>query len=146
MDSRVAGVGGFDADVTSRSRLLGPEDLIEDRELTDVQEDRFEHQRIADQLVELATRVDTPTNIALYGPWGSGKSGIANLVKGRLHGVKGVRFVRFDAFKYAENPLRRTFVTAAANELGVTDAKYHEDLYSGRTRTDSVSPPRVSGR
>ncbi|MFF1611397.1 P-loop NTPase fold protein [Amycolatopsis sp. NPDC058278] len=140
MDGRIAGAGGFDAEFTVRSGLLGHEDLIEDRELTDAHEDRFEHQRIADQLVELATRVEAPTNIALYGPWGSGKSGIANLVKGRLQGVKGVRFVRFDAFKYAENPLRRTFVTAAANELGVTDAKYHEDLYSGRTRTDIRVP------
>ncbi|WP_245192083.1 KAP family P-loop NTPase fold protein [Amycolatopsis azurea] len=130
----------MDADVAVRSGLLGHEDLIEDRELTDANEDRFEHQRIADQLVELATSVEAPTNIALYGPWGSGKSGIANLVKGKLQQVKGVRFIRFDAFKYAENPLRRNFVTAAAKELGVTDAKYHEDLYSGRTRTDIRVP------
>ncbi|MDQ7809382.1 P-loop NTPase fold protein [Amycolatopsis sp. A133] len=59
---------------------------MEDRELTDAHDDRFEHQRIADQIVELATIVEAPTNIALYGPWGSGKSGIANLVKSRLRG------------------------------------------------------------
>ena len=140
MEGSAARVSGFDSDVAVRPGLLRHDDLIEDRELTDANEDRFEHQRIADQLVELATRVEAPTNIALYGPWGSGKSGIANLVKGKLQLVEGVRFVRFDAFKYAENPLRRNFVTAAAHELGVDDAKYHEDLYSGRTRTDIRVP------
>lgn len=135
-----------DSEVAGAHGLLRAGDLIEDRELTAADDDRFDHKRIADQLVELATTVETPTNIALYGPWGSGKTGIANLMKAKLQDRKGVRFIRFDAFKYAENPLRRNFLMAAARELGVTKPKYHEDLYAGRTRTDISVPPANTGR
>ncbi|MER8199855.1 P-loop NTPase fold protein [Streptomyces microflavus] len=68
----------------------------------------------------------------MWGPWGSGKSGVANLLRGELARDRGVRFVRFDAFKYAENPLRRNFIIAVATALGIEDRKYHEDLYSGQ--------------
>lgn len=49
--------------------------------------------------------VPTPTNVAAWGDNGdSGKSVVVNLLKGLLGRPQGVRF---DAFKYAENPLRR---------------------------------------
>ncbi|UYQ66397.1 KAP family NTPase [Streptomyces peucetius] len=67
-----------------------------------------------------------------WGPWGSEKSGVANLLRGELARDRGVRFVRFDAFKYAENPLRRNFIIAVATALGIEDRKYHEDLYCGQ--------------
>ncbi|MEU2266690.1 hypothetical protein ABZ568_09690 [Streptomyces olindensis] len=40
--------------------------------------------------------------------------------------------MRFDAFKYAENPLRRNFIIAVATALGIKDAKFHDELYGGR--------------
>lgn len=129
-----------------KQSLLKPGDLVDDRELRRADEDRFEHQRIADQLVELATSVETPTNIALYGPWGSGKTGISNLMQAKVKSCKGVRYARFDASKYAENPLRRTFVSAVANELEISYSKYHRDLYSGRTRTDIRLPAAEVGK
>ncbi|WP_406085854.1 P-loop NTPase fold protein [Kitasatospora purpeofusca] len=97
----------------------------------DLQDDQLAHEHVADQLGQLVTTVPTPTNIALYGPWGSGKSGIANLLANRLRDRPGVSFVRFDAFKYAENPLRRNFISAVATELGIKDSSFHGDLYTG---------------
>ncbi|EWS82983.1 KAP family P-loop NTPase fold protein [Brachybacterium phenoliresistens] len=120
---------------------LRPDDLVEDRELAAAEDDRLAHDGIVDQLAALATTVPTPSNIALYGPWGSGKSGIANMLKSKLDGRDGVRFVRFDAFKYADVPLRRNFISAVASELGCKQAKYHGDLYSGRTKTEIKVPP-----
>lgn len=120
---------------------LHAEDLIDDRELVDVGDDRLAHEGIVGQLASLVWSVRTPSNIALYGPWGSGKSGIANLLQSRIDRKNGIRFVRFDAFKYADVPLRRNFISAVAKGLGHEDSKYHADLYSGRTKTDISVPP-----
>ncbi|MFE9766616.1 P-loop NTPase fold protein [Streptomyces sp. NPDC005808] len=114
------------------SSRMAPDDLIRDREVDSAQSDRLAHSHIADQLYDVVLSVPTPTNIAVWGPWGSGKSGVANLLKGLLDKRKNVRFVRFDAFKYAENPLRRNFIIATATALGIRDAKFHEELYGGR--------------
>lgn len=125
---------------THPTTALEQGDLIEDREVTDLDQDRLHHGDIADQLGSLVGHVSTPANVALYGPWGSGKSGIANLLRERLKADEGTRFARFDAFKYAENPLRRNFVSAVATELGISDREFHDDLYSGKTRTDLTLP------
>lgn len=122
---------------------LQAEDLIDDHELATVDEDRLAHAGIADQLAALVRTVKTPSNIALYGPWGSGKSGIANLLKAKVDNKDGIRFARFDAFKYAELPFRRNFVSAVATELGHSEGEYHDDLYNGRTKTD-VSVPATT--
>ena len=120
---------------------LRADDLVDDRELAVAEDDRLAHEGIVDQLAALATTVATPANVALYGPWGSGKSGIANVLKSKIDGRDGVRFVRFDAFKYADVPLRRNFISALASELGCKQRKYHGDLYSGRTKTEIKVPP-----
>lgn len=115
-------------------------ELVQDREVEDPTEDRFDHRQIADQLANLSLSVPDPSNIALYGPWGSGKSGIGNLVQKQLAQSRDVRFARFDAFKYAENPLRRNFVSAVAAALDIHDDEFHGDLYAGRTTTDFAVP------
>lgn len=128
--------------------MLRTGDLIDDRELVNVDRDRLDHERVAHELVDLVATVETPTNIALYGPWGSGKSGIANLVRAEIEDkankkrYNGVRFARFDAFKYAENPLRRNFIHAVADELNIKDDKYGKDLYAGKTKTKIDVPDR----
>lgn len=120
--------------------ILLPGDLIEDREVADFGSDRLAHADLANQLATLVTQVQTPANVALYGAWGSGKSGIANLLRERLRKNAKIKFARFDAFKYAENPLRRNFISAVATELGVEDRKFHADLYQGTTRADLTLP------
>ena len=122
--------------------LLLPGDLVDDRELRRIDDDRFEHGRIADELVGLVNLVETPASIALYGPWGSGKTGISNLMREKLGKDKQTKFARFDAFKYAENPLRRKFLGAVATELGIKDEKYRGDLYSNRTESDLQVPKK----
>ncbi|WP_369263546.1 P-loop NTPase fold protein [Streptomyces sp. R35] len=115
---------------------LDPDDLIQDREVEDAQSDRLAHSHVADQLRDVSLSVPAPTNVAVWGPWGSGKSGVANLLKGQLQRERDVRFVHFDAFKYAENPLRRNFIIAVATALGIKDQRFHEELYSGRVTAE----------
>ncbi|MGW2046302.1 KAP family P-loop NTPase fold protein [Streptomyces sp. NPDC001858] len=114
------------------SSRLESDDLIQDREVDNAQGDRLAHSHIADQLHDVVLSVPTPTNIAVWGPWGSGKSGVANLLQSRLAKQRDVSFVRFDAFKYAENPLRRNFIIAVATALGIKDQRFHDELYNGR--------------
>ena len=121
-----------DADLAKVRYVEG--ELIDDREVKDAEGDRLGHEQIANQLADLARSVQTPANVALYGPWGSGKSGIANLLRANIDAGRGwrrpkIRFARFDAFKFAEAPLRRNFVSAVASELGISDDKFHDDLY-----------------
>lgn len=65
-------------------------ELIDDKEVAGLDEDRLGHDGVAIQLAELVCSVPTPSNIALYGPWGSGKSGIGNLLATKLKTKSGV--------------------------------------------------------
>ncbi len=113
--------------------------LVEDRELGRADADRFRHTDLVSQLADLATQASTPANIALYGPWGSGKSSIAALLGAELKSRNSpVRFARYDAFKYAKLPLQRHFIQHLANQLEVTDRKYGRGLYEDTVQSDVV--------
>jgi len=120
--------------------VLDPDDLIDDEEIKEPESDLLAHERIAEQLDALTATVPSPSNIALYGAWGSGKSGIGRLLEARVLARKGSRFARFDAFKFAETPLRRNFISAVASALEIRDEKFHHDLYSGHTSTELSLP------
>lgn len=129
-----------------------PGDLIEDREVDKAEQDRLGHVQIAEQLATIAATCRMPANIALYGAWGSGKTGIGNLVRSsvdarrRRTGEK-IAFARFDAFKYAEHPLRRNFISAVATELGFpNEDEFHDDLYRGKTTTTIKVPWKSAAR
>lgn len=105
------------------------DELVDDRELSDASGDRFRHGDFVNELVELATSVRTPSNIALFAPWGSGKSGIANMLGERFRGLRrDVEFVKFDAFKYGELPLRRNFLIQLADAVHGKDSKAAKGL------------------
>jgi hypothetical protein len=113
-------------------------DLIPDRALKRAEEDRFQHSALARRVAELARSVEPRINIALYGPWGSGKSSLAGLIEEALDG-SGVGFVYYDAWKFGGKALRRNFVTNAASELGLPQGeakyqRYYEGLYESRRR------------
>ena len=108
-------------------------DFIDDRALQEADTDRFRLIDFVTELESLATGVDTPANVALFGQWGSGKTSLSNLLEQRLEARTGVRFVRFDAFKYAETPLRRHFISQLATSLGRTDDDFGKGMYSARS-------------
>src|SRR5947207_8919363 len=118
------------------------DDLVEDRAVRSRSEDLLGHAAVADDLAYVLQNISTPANVALYAPWGSGKTGLANLLGQRLDGVDGLRFLRFDAFKYAEAPLRRHFLSQVAKELDIRDEKYSAGLYTETTDTTIQLPAR----
>jgi hypothetical protein len=118
-------------------RPLTTSELIDDRALTDAGDDRFRHADFAAELADLVTTVKTPANVALFAPWGAGKTGLANLLQHELRTKpdwgKQLRFARFDAFKFAEAPLRRNFIAEMARQLDVDDSRFSDGLYQSTT-------------
>lgn len=116
---------------------LADGELIDDRSLEAFDRDSFGHADFVRELAGVVYRTRTPANIALFGPWGSGKSGIANLLEQELpKEQRSVRFVTFDASKYAEAPLRRHFVSQVAHGLDIKADKYHKGLYTAEQSRD----------
>src|SRR4051812_38671110 len=100
------------------------DEFIDDRAISRAAGDRF---RPADLVAELAHLVDSreaQTNIALFAPWGSGKTGISKLLHSLLENLdEGQRYVYFDAFKHRDTPLRRSFLRAVAVGVGEDPVK-----------------------
>jgi hypothetical protein len=111
------------------------DDLVEDRAIGDSGGDILRRGDFVAQAAAVIRVIETPANIAIYAPWGSGKTSLSNLLKNELQD-DSVRFVRFDAFKYAEAPLRREFVRSVAKDLGIKDQEFSDGLYEEVTSTD----------
>jgi len=122
------------AHVPTTSAASG-DDLIPDRALRESDDDAFNHDAIAANLAVHVVTAETPLNIALYGPWGSGKSSAFELLRRRLE-EKPVRLVHYDASRYGGESLRRNFISHAAAELEFRDPqkfrRFHDGLYEGR--------------
>lgn len=122
---------------TPRSEL--PE-LVDDRAIATAEQDRLRHVGFAEELALLVRSVHAPANIALFGSWGSGKSGLGKLLCNLLDKKHGVRCVTYDAFKYADFPLRRDFIFQVAARLEIKDAKFQERLYT-ETSSSKINLP-----
>ncbi len=119
------------ADAALRAHITA-DDLITDRALDESDPDRLRHAPIARELAELAIRVETPANIALFGAWGSGKSSIlASMARTILEIEPQTRTVRYDAWKYGGSALQRNFIFNAATQLGLPDDAGHREYYRG---------------
>jgi Cdc6-like AAA superfamily ATPase len=117
------------------------EDLVPDRALIRKNDtDQLDHQPIAARVAELLARVDTPVNVALFGPWGSGKTSFAKLIQDELKKTDPrAAFVHYDAWRFKGEPLVRNFISYSATCLGkkpgtAGGAKYHEGLYESAQR------------
>jgi hypothetical protein len=109
-----------------------PDDLVDDRALNDGDQDQFRLMDVVEEVASVCGSTAVPATLALYGSWGSGKSSLANLLERWFADDRNVAFARFDAFKYAEVPLRRHFLSQVAEEFGVKDRKFSEGLYTSK--------------
>lgn len=123
-------------------------DLLPDRALTRRDRDEFDYEPIADRIADLCCVAEAPVNIALFSPWGSGKSSLFTLIDRRLSERSGtVRLIRYDAWRYGGDALPRNFIAHAARELHLPldDPRYselHRGLYENQRRV-SLSGPRL---
>lgn len=78
--------------------------------------DSFHHKAYAETLVKLIESNEPPLSIGLFGPWGTGKSTILNIVC-RLLENKDYICVYFNAWKFAGDSFRRQFLLNAIEKL-----------------------------
>lgn len=133
-----------------KTTLLLESDLIPDARLREGDVDAFRHRPIAARVAELASVATPPTNIALFGPWGSGKSSFFELLRSELTAVDpSVRVVHYDAWKYGGAALKRNFISSVAHQLGIEDddssekrRRFHGGLHEQR-RTVRIDPAEL---
>jgi len=126
----------------SEQQPLSKNELITDRHIESTSEDLLRHEPVANQIAQLISTVGTPCSIAIYGPWGSGKSGLARLIEADLAKLAPrSKLVIFDASKYAGVSLRRHFVSQVAKRLGVGDDEFQRGLYTETNDTTLTVPP-----
>lgn len=116
---------------------LTVDDILDDAALANVHGDRFEHRAVARTVGDLVCASNPPVNIALYGPWGSGKSSFYTLLKARIDEKNlNYRVVQYNAWKYGGVSLKRNFITSVARELGFDDQDYSERLTQDREKNE----------
>lgn len=109
-------------------------EYIEDRALDSRGNDKFGHTQIALELSRLIERNPTPMHIALFGPWGSGKTSLGNILCAELNSRRDNRTVVLDAWKFGREPLKRHFILRSAQALGLRVREFEHRLYESRKR------------
>ena len=84
--------------------------------------DSFHHKAYSENLIKLVESNEPPLSIGLFGPWGTGKSTILNIVNDKVE-HKGFVFVYFNAWKYAGDSFRRQFLLNAVEKLFCDEEK-----------------------
>lgn len=111
-------------------------EYIPDSALRNPEYDRFDHEAAAAELANIVSQTATPYAVAIYAPWGAGKTSLGHMLYTKLdQDICSV--ATFNAWKYAAEPLKRHFITRIANELGIDDDKYADDLYQTTTKSEA---------
>ena len=107
---------------------------------------KFGHKEILDTLESIVKDCDTPFTIGLFGKWGSGKSSIAENLKGRLlKGGGSIPVILFDVWKHEGDALRRTFLKEMVKQLQAKP--YGRDFFSKDFKLkDTVNASRETAK
>ena len=110
--------------------------------LANASTDALDHDAVAAVVADLVTSVEAPANVALFGPWGSGKSSLYGMVSARVARLSDrkdrptTKVVRYDAWKFGGPSLQRNFLTAVAEQAGLKPR--HLDPVYGATETTRI--------
>lgn len=108
------------------------DDLIPDRAVTELEGDRLNHRPIAERVADLVTSAETPANVALFAPWGAGKSSFGGLL-GRALQKRGadVGYITYNAWSFGGESLQRNFIANTARARGLTPHSSEGRRYFG---------------
>lgn len=135
-NSTKGGVGLLDNSIKDKNKVS----VFPDRAICSIDDDKFYHKDIAATITQIISDLgeEDHANIAIYGPWGTGKSSIGNLVKDAVE-KEGHTFVNISAWKYGNEPsaLIRAFLLAVSEKLGENELeKVTTELYRTITRSE----------
>jgi hypothetical protein len=127
---------------------VDPDDLIRDEPLARIaagritaELDSLHHRATAARVAEVLDQATNGLNIALFGPWGSGKTSFYDLVEEELaEGKSKPLVVRFDAWANAGAGFRANFLRVLAARIGV-DGSEAADYFKSK-KTVSFPPLR----
>lgn len=101
--------------------------------------DTLNHGATARRVAELVSTSKGHLNVALFGPWGSGKSSFYGLVEDQLDEFdNGVKTILFDAWKNSGPGFQTNFLSAVASEVEGADKDISSRLFK---TTSSVNLP-----
>jgi len=131
-------------------RRLTEDDLVPDEPLRGAgrspisdSQDLLHHRVIATKVAELATSASGKVNIALFGPWGAGKSSFNELLGEEIRASDPrVRHITFDAWKNAGEGFRTNFLSELAKQIPKADQKVSDQLFQATTK---VTLPFLKG-
>ncbi|MFB6089339.1 MAG: P-loop NTPase fold protein [Candidatus Aenigmatarchaeota archaeon] len=107
-----AGRSKMDSKQQDNERFLSDQPL----KFEDDRQESFGHDKIADSLRSIVLGCNPPFTIGLFAKWGTGKTTILNLLKGKLVG-DDIAVVDFDVWKHSGDALRRTFLRDTYQQL-----------------------------
>mgnify|MGYP003299558801 CR=1 FL=1 len=110
--------------------------FIEDKEIDLNNNDILKTKVYADNLVKVIN--NSPNNkvftIGLFGGWGVGKSSIIKTAQQEIEGKdKKIKFITYDAWKYANDSFRRMFLLKVQQELGHEQTEEMQRFYQSES-------------
>ncbi len=119
-------------------------EFLSDEAVREIENDRLKHPSIAEAIKTIVVNCPLPFTIGLFGKWGTGKSSIANFLKSKLVECREkIVVVDFDVWKYAEDSLRRYFLTNLVTKL--KEQKSLKDKYELDERVESSTSRSFEG-
>jgi hypothetical protein len=114
--------------------------ILIDKEIDLNQKDLLNTKAYAKSLADIVLNspVDQAFTIGLFGEWGSGKSSIIKTLNTDLENEKSqkIKFIVYDAWKYANDSFRRMFLLKVQNDLGLEPTELMSSFYVN-TNTDT---------
>lgn len=101
----------------------------------------FYHKSFSPALKDMVLSDSCPHTIGLFSKWGTGKSSIIDQLKEDLKGTAGTHVLIFDAWKYQEDSLRRTFLIKLAKFLKEVGYNIPDNILSAfyKNKSSSIS-------
>lgn len=121
--------------------------IFTDKPLLNKEQDFFERKYIANTVINIINDLDNDehVNIAIYGPWGTGKSSIGNFIKQEVKNL-GHEYVYLSVWKYAgeTDSLVRKFLLKASEDIeGIKDRNENQisqELYQTKSMSEGIKP------
>jgi len=108
-------------------------EYIVDEEINLNETDALNSKSYSDTLKQtlLSTPKDKSFTVGLFGEWGSGKSSIVETVKTDLesNAEENIKFIIYDAWKYANDSFRRMFLLKIQEKLGFKKTELMNSFY-----------------
>ncbi|MEN9440082.1 MAG: hypothetical protein RLZ33_158 [Bacteroidota bacterium] len=126
--------------------------LIPDEEIDNLQtSDLLGTLPYVNTLHEIVTTCKTPFNIGLLAGWGGGKSSIVETLLKRIKDEnqnkpdKDIEVFKYDAWKYSEDPFRRTFIIELLNKFKIKGYENLDSLLYDNSSTEKEGQTKFNG-